>query len=189
MATPIFDHAPEVAWEHTEDMPHAIFVFAGQAAEQRASLQDVERVRLGWPMRKTSTEKAEIEEFFRLRGRVRDAFYVRIPRAPQEEGVSLGTSISGQTGFVLPTSGNNSRDYPVATATFTVYEDGSPTTTTVTALPDDRKFVLDTAPTSGTAMTVDYHTYRLVRLEEPFRWRGLAPDFFETVAAFREVPA
>jgi len=188
MATPTFNHAPETDWGYLPTMPVAIFKYAGQATEQRAALQDVERETIEWPMRKTASEMATIKEFFRLRGQSRDAFYVRLPRGADRTGVSLGTSVSGQTAFVLPTSGNNKRDYPIGTATYTVYDDGGATATTVTVDTDTRTFTLDAAPTSGSVMTVDYKAYLLVRLKEPFEWTGLGPDFFAARPSFVEVP-
>ena len=189
MPTPTFTAGPEIDWEVVPDRPVAIFKYVGQATEQRADLQDVERDVVSWPMKKTASEMATVRAFFLARGQSTEAFYIRLPRGASRTGVSLGTSVSGQTQFTLPTTGDEKRDYPIGAATYTVYDDAVATAATVTVSDDGRRFTLSAAPTSGSAMTVDYKTWRLVRLAEPFPWRGRGPDFFEANATFVEVPA
>ena len=180
---------PEIGYSYEQDFPVVVLRYAGTGTEQRATRQAIGYRRYVWPMRKTASERALVDTFFRLENYQVNAFYVRDPRDHARTGVSLGTSVSGQTAFSLPSSGENLRDYPISTATATVYDDGSPTATTVTWDTDRRVAVLSTSPTSGSVMTADYHFYRLVRLNGTVSWKALAPDFYEAAPEFWEVPA
>jgi len=180
---------PEIGYSYDQDFPVAIIRYAGVGTEQRATRQTIHYRRYAWPMRKTAAERALVDTFFRIENYQVNAFYLRDPRDNARTGVSLGTSVSGQTAFSLPSSGENLRDYPISTATATVYDDGVATTSTVTWSEDRRVAVLSTSPTSGSVMTADYHYYRKVRLQGTLSWKALAPDFYEASPEFWEVPA
>lgn len=188
MATTNFTACPDVDYKYVDELGVTILRYGGQAKEQRIKNQDIQRRRYSWPMSKINTEREAIDEFFRLRNQTVEAFYIRDPKDNARTGVSLGTAVSGQTGFTLPTTGENSRDYAISGATFTVYLNGSPTGITVTIDTDDRTFTFASAAASGDVVTADYHYYRLVRLSEPFEWTALAPNYFFTEPDFIEVP-
>ena len=189
VAFTVTNSSPWVDYEHVDELDVAIIRYAGTATEQRAKTQDIARRRYTWHMRATSSERQNINEFFRQRSYSVQAFYVRDPKDSSRTGVDLDTSVSGQTSFTLPVAGENKRDYPISGATATVYDDGSPTAASVTIDTDNRKFILSAAPTTGSVMTVDFKAYRLVRLDEPLNWTGLAPDWYECSPVFVEVPA
>lgn len=183
-----FTGTPEHGYAYHDEDPDVIIQYAGTRTEQRATLADISmRVYDSLLFRAVNSKRQEIDAFFRVTRQRKTAFYFRDPRDHARTGVSLGTSVSGQTGFALPSSGENSRDYPISTATVTVYDDGSPTAATVTIDTDNRRIVLSAAPTSGSVMTADYHAYRLVRVEQPIQWSVIAPDWNEGQTSFREV--
>jgi len=185
----VFTWGPVLEYGDDDELPVIVLKYAGRGTEQRAKLHAIERRVFDWSVRATDSEKTAIKTFLRTANQMVTSFYVRDPKDNTRTGVSLGTSVSGQTSFPLPSSGENFRDYPISTATFTIYDDGGATGTTVTVRTDARVVSLSTAPTSGSVMTADYHYYRLVRLDRPQRWRRLAPNFSEGSLAFREVPA
>lgn len=183
-----FTGSPEHGYTYHDEDPDVIVQYAGTRTEQRATLADISlRVYDSLAFRGNNAKRQEVDAFFRVTRQRKTAFYFRDPRDHGRTGVSLGTSVSGQTGFDLPSSGEYSRDYPISTATITVYDDGSPTGATVTVSTDARRVTLSAAPTSGSVMTTDYHAYRLVRVEQPIQWAVLAPDWNEGQTSFREV--
>jgi len=189
MPTTIFAYEPEIDGLTAADvMPETTIAYAGTGTQQRATLQDIDRRRYTWPLRRQSTDKTAIKEFFRLRSQTVEAFYIQDSESDEcaRTGVSLGTSILAQTVFTLPTSGENSRDYAADDANVVVYDDGSPVA--VASMDTDaRTFTLSASPTAGSIMTCDYHAYRLVHLVAPFSWKRLAPDFFSAAPEFEEV--
>ena len=189
MATEIFTYEPEIEGLVTTDiLPTLLFQYAGKGVQQRATLQDVDKRRYSWPLRRQSGDKTAIKEFFRLRSQTVEAFYIKDPEPDEHArtGVSLGTSESAQTIFFLPTTGDNSRDHPIDDVNVVVYDDGSPVA--VASVDTDFKlFTLSASPTVGSVMTCDYHAYRLVHLMAEVEWARLGPDYFSTVAEFEEV--
>lgn len=188
MSTATFTYTPLISYEDYDDAGRIIFRYAGTGTEQRAKTQAIAYRRYTWPIRVSTSDKLAVNEFVRLRNDGTEAFYIRDPKDNARTGVSLGTSVSGQTGFTLPTTGDNQRDYPISSATVTVYDDGVEASGTVTIDQDARRFTLSVAPTSGSVMTADYHYYRLVRLEGVVKWAGLAPDWHEGSLSLWEVP-
>ena len=188
MATTVFTYEPEVDYTWRDVMPAILFKYAGAGAQQRATLQDIDRRIYTWPLRRQSTDRRAISEFFRLRSQTVEAFYIKDPQALEHErtGVSLGTSEAAQTAFFLPTSGDNSRDFPIDDANVVVYDDGTPVS--VASVDTDSKlFWLSASPTAGSVMTCDYHAYRLVRLMAEVDWAGLGPRYFSMAPQFEEV--
>ena len=189
MATSIFTYEPEIdGLTARDELPVAVLSYAGTGVEQRATLQDLDKRRYTWPLRRQSTDKTAIKEFFRLRSQTVEAFYVKDPEADEHErtGVSLGTSSALQISFNLPSSGEYSRDYMADDANMIVYDDGV-SVEVASVQTDARTITLSVAPTAGSVMTCDYHAYRLVRLESEPQWVRLGPDFFECVPEFIEV--
>lgn len=183
----IFAEIPDLHGYTAEDiLPVTVMRYAGRGVEQRAALQSLARRRYVWPIRRTMTERAVIDEFFRVANYEVTAFYIMDPHQYARTGVSLGTSVASQVVFYLPTTGENSRDYPVDDAHAIVYDDGSPVTVSDLDT-DNRKITLASAPAAGSVMTCDYWTYRLVRLLEPPKWMALAPDWFSCAPVLMEV--
>lgn len=189
MTTATFIQSPEADYDYTDTHPGFAVGYAGSGTEQRAQLQTIARRTYTWHMRKTASERSTIDTHFVAVDYMTTAFYIKDPKDFARTGVSLGTATSAQTSFSLPTTGEEQRDYMIDDANVVVYDDASPTGTTVTVNTDARTVGLSTAPASDSVMTVDYHTYRLVRLQAPFRWRMLAPDFFECFPRLVEVPS
>ena len=186
MATAIWTELPEMTYGAEDKLPVLINRYAGAGREQRAALESIGRRRYVVGLRRDEAERATVDEFFRLRNYEVTAFYFKDPDYSARTGVSLGTSTAAQTVFDLPSTGENSRDYPVDDANFIVYDDGSPAT--VAAIDSDaRQVTRSSSPTAGSVMTADYHAYRLVRLVGTFQWRKLAPDFYETALDLMEV--
>ena len=189
MATTVFTGPPNVDYEAWDILPVAIIQYAGDGAQQRASQQAIERRYYSWHMTRTGAERRVIDAFFRVVNWSVTSFYIQDPDDQLRSGVTLGTSINGQTVFTLPTTGHESRFYPKDDASVVVKDDGSTAAGTVTVSTDNRTFTLSVAPTTGSVMTVDFYGYRLVRLDSRFKWRGLGPDWFECTPQFNEVPA
>ena len=181
-----FTGAPEISYDHSPTLPVLVFKYAGRGLEQRAALQDLTRREWTWPMKRGIAERRNINEFFRLRSQTVTAFYIKDPHDHPRAGVSLGTAITGQTLFTLPTTGNESRWYPNGD-NVTVYEDGSATGAGVTTGTDARTFLLTVAPGTGTVMTADFDGLNLVRLKSPFSWTGEGPGWFSCEPEFVEV--
>jgi hypothetical protein len=187
MPVSVFSELPEIdGYEAQDELPVVVFRYAGRGVEQRAALQALARRRYSWPLRRTKTERATVDEFLRLRNYSVEAFYVEDPHQYARTGVSLGTSVTSQTVFPLPTTGENSRDYAANDSHVVVYDDGTPVTVSAVGT-DARTFTLASAPAAGSVMTCDYWAYRLVRLLEPPSWAALGPDWLEAVLRLQEV--
>lgn len=186
--TTAFTGAPNVDYEWEPSQEVGIVTYAGSRYEQRASWQTISRRTYVWTMTRRGAEARNIDSFFRDRNQEVSAFYIQDPDDQLRSGVTLGTSVAGQTVFTLPTSGNESRFYPKDDANVVVYDDAVATAATVTVSTDNRTFTLSAAPVSGSVMTVDFYGYRLVRLLTPCRWKGLGPDWFVASPQFKEVP-
>jgi len=188
----------DLNYSYRDRLPVIVTRFAGTGAQQRAALQVISRRSYQLPIQKTATEKASIDTFFRLLSQTVDAFYIRDPKDDIKEGVYLyeGTGGAVPVTFDFPTTGENSRDWPIAFAsgagTFTVYKNGTPWTTGSPVIDTgDRTITFNTAMTLAfeDVVSIDYKAYRLVVLEEDFQWVGLSPDFFEATLELQEVPA
>jgi len=191
MSISVFTANPDVEYTYRDNIGVTVLRYAGTAKEQRAQNHDISRRTYGWKMSKDKAEREAVDEFFRLRGQTVESFFIRDPKDNARTGVSLGTGVSGQTGFDLPSTGENSRDYPVAT--YTIYKGGTAITLiTINVNTDGRRFTWQGgAPTTGVSgqiFTADYHYYRRVRLAEPFEWAALAPNYFAANPSLVEVP-
>ena len=189
MATASFTYNPEADYDYTDFQPSLRIVYAGSASEQREKMQTIARRTYVWSLRRNDTDRKSIDTFFRSRDQQQDAFYVKDPKDYAQTGVALGTATSNQTSFSMPTSGEHQRDFVIDDSNAKLYEDGALTSSTYTVNTDARTIGISTAPASGTVVTASYHAYRLVTLAAPFRWRMLAPNYFEASPQFVEVPA
>jgi hypothetical protein len=185
MSTASFTEVPGLDWSREPVRDVVEFDFGG--ARQTAALQPVDRDMISWPMKRTGTEAEVVDAFMLAREQQVEAFYVTLPRPTARTSVSLGTATSNQTAFTMPTTGDESRDFPVNDAAVVVYDDAVSVAVSATST-DGRQFTLAAAPASNSVMTCDYSFYRLVKLAEPYRWAGLAPDWYETTLALKEVP-
>lgn len=184
----IWTETPEIdGYSVVARQPVTVFSYAGAGTEQRAALLARPRREYTWPMRRTKSEAATVDAFFLARNYQVESFLLRDPDQYTRTGVSLGTSVSGQKVFTIPSTGQHAGDYPVNDAHAVVYDDGVATGATVTVDTDARTFTLSTAPTSGSVITVDYWYYRRVRLVEGPAWAKLAPDWLEGSVTLLEV--
>lgn len=187
MVMAIFTEVPEVEYEYGDSLAAATLAYAGSGKEQRAQLQEHQLRTYTWPMRRTASERATIDAFFRARFQTVESFLVKEPKDFARTAVSLGTSIASQTVFPLPSTGEEGLDYPVDDeATFIVYDDGAPVGV-ASIDTDGRTVTLDSAPATSSVMTADYHYYRRVKLVERFQWRWLAPDWCEAIPNLAQV--
>ena len=185
MATATITGTPELDYTYTDSHPSLTLRYAGTGKEQRIELQALTRRSWTWPMHRDAAERKNIDDFFRARSGSVVSFYLEDPKDSALTGVSLGTSVSGQTTFALPTSGENSRYY--FGGSVTVYDDGSAVGCTVTPHVDARTVGLSVAPASGSVMTCAFTGVRLVKLKSPITWTEITPDWFGCVAEFQEV--
>ena len=170
MTLAIWTETPEIdGYSYRDILPVSVFSYAGAGTEQRAALLPRSRREYTWPMRRTRAQAITVDTFFRTRNWQVESFLLTDPDLSSRTGVSLGTSIAAQVAFVIPTTGENGRDYPVNSAAGIVYDDGV-SKAIASINPDTRTFTLSVAPTSGSVITADYSFYRRVRLAEPYEW-------------------
>lgn len=184
MSTSAFTGSPDLDYTYTDTLPVTAFRMAGDGSEQRISWQAISRRSYTWPMHRGDTERANVDSFFRARDFSVESFYITDPKDSVVTGVTLGTSVTGQTTFSLPSSGEHSRYY---VSSLTVKDDGTPIAGNYTIHTDARTVGLSVEPTTGSVMTADITAYRLVRLKAPFAWQELSPDWFYCRPEFVEV--
>lgn len=109
--------------------------------------------------------RSTLEDFFRDRSYEHESFYLKDPADHAQTGVSL-TLVSGTT-YSLPTSGEQSRHFPIDDTNVQVYDGGSPVSHSSVDT-DARTITLSSSP-SG-AVTADFYAYRLVRVDGSFTW-------------------
>lgn len=194
MTLAVFDAATagflaiDVNYRTEDDLPTVTQRAAGDGSEIRAALQTLARRSFTVTLRSTKAERQLVDEFWRLKNYQVTAVLFADPSLSTRTGVAFGAASSNQTVFVLPTSGENSRDYPQSgISTATVYDDGGGMTTDTIHV-DNRTITTTVAPASDSTMTADYEFYRLVRLDGTYEWSALAPNFFETTIELLEVP-
>jgi hypothetical protein len=162
--------------------------FAGSFKTVAQQTQDLARRSFNVPFRSRRSEANAIDEFWRLNNYGAEPVFFRDPRLGTRTGVSLGTATSNQTVFSLPSTGENSRDYPIGgLSSTTVYDDGGSVTVS-TINTDNRTFTLASAPASDSVMTSDYRFYRKVRMVGEYRWRSLGVDWLTTQIPLQEEP-
>jgi hypothetical protein len=195
MTLAVFDAATagylaiDVNYRTEDDLPTVVQRAAGDGTEIRAALQSIARRSFTVKIRAKKDERQDVDEFWRTKNYQVTAVLFSDPSLSTRTGVALGAASSNQTTFTLPTSGENSRDYPQSgISSATVYDDGGALTTSTIGV-DARSITTTVAPASDSTMTADYSFYRLVRLVGTYEWSALAPNFFETTIELLEVPA
>jgi|GEM_PF-1930238 len=194
MPLTVFTATPDVDYDYEDNLGVSIIAYAGQNKEQRVQNTDIEYRTYSWPLSRVTDIREDVDDFFKAMYRKKTSFLVRDPKDNRVTNVFLGVAISGQTGFDLPSTGDNKRGYPVTTAgSFTIYVGGvggTPYTSNLTVRRDGRR-VSWTPPTtglSGQSIMADYSFYRRVRLKADYRWTALAPNWWNVRLGLQEVP-
>lgn len=191
MTLAIFDvdtYPPRYPDSWSVDRPVVVAAFAGGGAEQRSALLSRSLRRYAPSWRRTSATYTYIRDFLEARGYSLESFLWRDLRCYERTGVALGTAVTSQVEFEIPTAGQYGGDYPIDDAHVVVYEDGTETLATVTVDVDARTFTLDTAPGAGVVMTADYHYRRRVRLDSLPRFEAPAHGSYLIALELQEVP-
>ena len=162
--------------------------FAGSATVVAQQEQDISRREFVLPLRSRRSEALAVDEFWRTNSYGAKAVLVRDPRLGTRTGVSLGTATSNQTVFSLPSTGENSRDYPIGGLSSTTIYDDAVGATISTINTQSRTVTLTVAPASDSVMTADYRFYRKVRLVAEYRWKSLGVDWLTTQMNLVEEP-
>lgn len=156
--------------------------------EQRASVLSRELRRYEMRFRVTTTVKQAIAAFFTARGQTLESFLFKDLKDYARTGVtpSPATGNGVATVFTLPLTGTYAGDYPIDDGNAILKAGGSPVTKTVQT--DARTMTAAAAP-GASAITMDYHYYRRVRLESAFAWSEPIYGVWEASFALVEVPS
>ena len=160
----VFDEIPEVGYSYTDLLPVSIRHDGGPYEESRTKLAPTARRRYSWVLRRDDCPeflRTDVDDFLvRLRSLQYESFYLKDPKDALRTGVSLGTGTGAATTFSLPSSGQESRDYPIDNAALVVYVSGSPVTVSSVDT-DARTVTLASPPGLGLAVTAAYEHYKL----------------------------
>ena len=180
--------ALDLAHESSDHLAVTVQRFAGSGAVVAQQEQDLARREFVLPLRSRRSEARAVDVFWRTNSYGAKAVLVRDPRLGARTGVALGTATSNQTVFPFPTSGENSRDYPIqGLSSMTVYDDAAGVSID-TISTQNRTVTLSAAPASNSVMTADYRFYRKVRLIAEYRWKSLGVDWLTTQLGLMEEP-
>lgn len=190
MALAVFsaNYTPLHPYTFGDDRPKVVARMAGGAEQRAATLSRPLRTYRLLLLRQAS-DRAAIDTFFATAGIGVTSFLWKDLKDYTRTGVvpSPATSDGVQTVFTLPKTGIYGGDYPVDDGNAILYRAGVAATKTVQT--DARTMTASVAPLTGGAMTMDYHYYRRVVLDQPYRWVEFQYGFFRAELTFREVPS
>ena len=173
----VFPDITDSGYSYSDVLPVSIRRVGGAAEEDRTKLASISRRQYTLKFRRsecTGWLRSALDDFFKDQSFEYEAFYLKDPADYSQSGVSLAL-VSGAT-YSLPTSGEQSRHFPLDDANVQVYDGGSPVSHSSVDT-DARTITLSSGP-SG-AVTADFHAYRLVRVDGPFTWTNAGGGVFD----------
>ena len=183
-----FDECPWFDYQYRDEAPVLVAELDAPFATDRYLFGHLPRRVYGWHVRRTNAERIAIDDFMRDRAVTHEAFYVLDPLDPQRLAVSLGTGDGSKTTFDLPalSAGEEGRFYSKDDGDLVVRVSGSPVT--VASVDVDARTITLAAPPAGAApVEADYNGLRLVRLSQPFEWKGVGAGWFDAVLPLEEI--
>lgn len=186
----VFDEVPEVGYSYTDELPVSIRMDGGPFEESRTKLAALARRRYSWNLKRDDCPgflRTDVDDFLvQLRFLQFEAFYLKDPKDYARTGVSLGTGDGAEVTFSLPSSGTESRDYPIDNANLVVYVNAVPATVSSVDT-DARTVTMASPPGLGLAVTADYDFYRLCRVDGEFTWTSASSTSYDTTVSIVEV--
>lgn len=183
------DECPWFDYSFRDEAPVLVAADGGPYYSDRYLFGHLSRRVYAWHVRRTNAERLTIDDFLvRARNVLLEAFYVLDPLDPLRTGVDLGTGTGAKTVFDLPAlgTGEEARFFPRDDADLEVRVSGSPVTV-ASVDTDARQITLAAPPAPAAPVVADYNGLRLVRLSNPFEWKGAGAAYFDAVLAIEEI--
>lgn len=180
-------YVPLHPYGYGDDRPVVVARMSGGAEQRAASLSRKLRA-YTLRFRTTAANRLAIDAFFEARGYQAESFLWKDLKDYARTGISPTPSTGNgvATVFTIPKTGTHGGDYPIDDANALLKVAGSPVTKTVQT--DARTMTAAAAP-GASAITMDYHFYKRVRLAGAYEWSEPVYGVFEATLRLAEVPS